>query len=82
MRYLSTAISILAAAPLAAQTSRPGKTVFENQCAACHGADANGGEFAPAIITRLPTRSDTEIRNVVRDGLLNRGMPAVKMSEP
>lgn len=66
---------------LPAQTPRPGKQVFETRCAMCHGEDANGGEFAPGILTRLATRSDSDLALIVRDGLPNRGMPPVPLNE-
>jgi hypothetical protein len=47
----------------------------------CHGEDGNGGEFAPGIVTRIATRTDAEIAAVVRDGLPNRGMPEVQLSD-
>ena len=77
-------LAILTLLPLAnawAQASAPGKRVFEADCAVCHGADANGGEFAPGIVIRIATRSDADIKTVVREGLPNRGMPPVKISE-
>src|SRR5438552_2794615 len=80
---LPRAISIfLAVSTLAAQSDRPGKLTFESRCASCHGADGNGGEFAPGILIRLPARTDADITNVVRNGLPNRGMPPVAMTEP
>ena len=32
-----------------------GRMSFQNRCAVCHGADANGGEHAPSILARLQT---------------------------
>jgi len=64
-----------------AQVIAPGKQVFENHCAACHGADANGGEFAPGIRTRIIARNDAELRTVVLEGLPSKGMPPVKVDE-
>jgi len=61
------------------QTSRSGKQVFENKCAICHGSDANGGEFAPGILTRIISRSDADLKNVITDGLPVRGMPPFKL---
>ena len=66
---------------LVAQTPGPGKQVFDTRCAMCHGEDGNGGEFAPGIVARIATRTDAEIAAVVRDGLPNRGMPEVQLSD-
>ena len=75
-------IVIASAAPiLTAQTPNPGKQVFDTRCAMCHGEDANGGEFAPGIVTRIAARTDSEIGAVVRNGLPNRGMPEVQLSD-
>jgi mono/diheme cytochrome c family protein len=32
-----------------ADQAAQGKTVFENKCVTCHGAELNGGEMAPAL---------------------------------
>jgi alcohol dehydrogenase (cytochrome c) len=74
------ALIVLAGSLLLAQTPRPGKQVFDTRCAMCHGDDANGGEFAPGILTSIATRTDSDIAAVVRDGLPNRGMPAVQLT--
>ena len=66
---------------LPAQTPASGKQVFETRCAVCHGADGNGGEFAPGIVVRLAARTDSEIAAVVRNGLPNRGMPEVPLGD-
>ena len=46
-------VSLLAACcfTLFGQANQPGRRVFESNCAMCHGSDANGGEFAPGIVT-------------------------------
>jgi PQQ-dependent dehydrogenase (methanol/ethanol family) len=55
-----------------------GRTRFQIRCAACHGADGKGGERAPAIGHRqhLRLRSAADIRNVIRTGIPEAGMPA------
>ena len=63
----------------AGQTPNTGKQVFENKCAICHGSDANGGEFAPGILTRIISRSDADLKSVITDGLPVRGMPPFKL---
>jgi alcohol dehydrogenase (cytochrome c) len=52
-----------------------GQQVYATLCASCHGTSANGGEFAPSIVTRVPVRSDDELRTLLRDGLPS-GMPS------
>src|SRR5713226_8798807 len=82
MRFSNPWLLVMAsAATLTAQTPGPGKQVFDTRCAICHGDDANGGEFAPGIVTRIATRTDAEIAAVVRNGLPNRGMPEVQLSD-
>ena len=63
------------------QVSRAGKQLFDTRCAMCHGEDGNGGEFAPGIVNRLPARSDSELAATIREGLPNRGMPPVQMTD-
>ena len=75
-------VALWSVAPvLMAQANHPGKTVFEVHCAACHGSDANGGEFAAGIVTRIVNRSDSDIAAVVSEGLPARGMPAFKFDK-
>src|SRR5450432_1685714 len=65
MRISVFLIASLAAAHLSAQDTDPGRVVFENRCARCHGADGNGAEMGPAI----------------REGLPGQGMPAIEVSD-
>lgn len=53
-----------------------GRQVFLNRCASCHGTTANGGEFGPSILNRIPLRSDEELVNLLHSGLPSSGMPA------
>ena len=59
-----------------AQAPDPGRTTFVNRCAGCHGTDGNGGELGPAIATRVPTLSDQDLANLLREGKPALGMPS------
>ena len=72
---------LFVASMLFAQESGPGRVQFESRCAACHGADANGGEHAPGILTRLAALNDQQLSTVLRDGLPGKGMPAFTLNE-
>src|SRR4051812_39553115 len=78
-RLLLAGLTAIAVA--AAQDLQSGKRTFESQCAACHGADGNGGEFAPGIVTRLVARTDSDLSTLIGDGLPNRGMPAFTLDK-
>ena len=52
-----------------------GRATFVSRCASCHGTDANGGELGPAITTRVPTRTDADLLELIRDGRPAAGMP-------
>lgn len=67
---------------LSAQTPDAGRKVFDSGCARCHGADGNGGEMGPAILSRLRMRDDQQLTNVIRNGLPARGMPPSKIADP
>ncbi len=75
------AIALLSAAGLSAQDVDPGRLVFENRCARCHGADGNGGELGPAITGRLRAHTDPDLATLITQGLPNRGMPPVQVSD-
>jgi cytochrome c oxidase cbb3-type subunit III len=70
-------------APTPAQVQR-GQTVFASQCGFCHGRDAMGGETGPDL-TRSPlVRDDAggdRIGPVVRDGRVDKGMPAIRLTD-
>ncbi len=60
-----------------------GKQHFEAHCAACHGADAKGGERGPDIIStgNARRRSAEELAEVIRKGRPAAGMPAFTLPE-
>ena len=78
MRKLAPiALGLFLVLPGSAQRQpNPGRELFASRCAACHGGDGNGGEFAPGIVTRLAALSDAEVASIVHNGVPARGMPA------
>jgi alcohol dehydrogenase (cytochrome c) len=66
------------AAAVCAQPESAGRKVFEARCAACHGADAQGGERGPAIRRSRPRE---QLREIIRKGLPDGGMPAFALSD-
>src|SRR5689334_17304391 len=73
--------SLLTASSLLAQDVDAGRKTFESRCAACHGADGNGGEIGPAIGLRLATRDDDQVIKLIHEGLPTRGMPPSPISD-
>ncbi|MGB7603200.1 MAG: c-type cytochrome [Candidatus Sulfotelmatobacter sp.] len=61
-----------------AAASLHGKQTFASSCAGCHGLDGRGGERAPNIVenSRVQRLSDTEIENIIENGIPGAGMPA------
>lgn len=65
-----------------------GKTIFEKNCAFCHGADGSGKNWIGSFIEPHPrnlrdpqfmrTMTRTRLRNVIREGLPETSMPAWK----
>src|SRR5262245_3759341 len=58
-----------------------GKTLFEAQCAYCHGADGDGGRganLARPVLRRAPT--DEALFRIVNRGISGTGMPGNAMS--
>ena len=81
MRSSMCLVTALFAPWVFAQDADPGKVVFESRCSRCHGADANGGEMGPGIRGRLAARNDQQLATLVHEGLPNRGMPAIPVTE-
>jgi len=69
--------------PTAAQL-QTGQRVFTAQCGFCHGRDAMGGETGPDL-TKSPLVRDEaagdRLRAVVRDGRVDKGMPAFRLTD-
>ncbi len=74
-------VPLLAVSILPAQDADPGRLLFENRCARCHGADGNGGELGPAIATRLRSHNDQDLATLIHAGLPGRGMPPIQVNE-
>ena len=53
-----------------------GRRLFDGMCVTCHGFDGAGGE-APAL-SRPLSQDDETLRNIIGNGIPNRGMPRVR----
>jgi putative heme-binding domain-containing protein len=57
-----------------------GKALYDQHCAACHGANAGAGERAPAIVSTATSmrgqRSDAQLMAIVKNGIPGSAMPA------
>jgi len=60
------------------QALADGKQTFESICASCHGLNGKGGERAHDIATKpeIVRLSDGETSKILREGILQKGMPA------
>src|SRR5260370_35337657 len=66
-------------APATMEQIQAGKTLFAAQCGFCHGRDAGGGESGPDLMASALVEQDAQgekIGAVVRNGRLDKGMPA------
>jgi alcohol dehydrogenase (cytochrome c) len=77
MRFAILVVCALASGSiLLAQSTEGGRQSFVSRCAGCHGSDGNGGELGPGITTRVPARTDDDLKTLFRQGLPTAGMPA------
>jgi len=54
-----------------------GATVFSQNCAACHGANAQGGSVGPTLVSaELKAQSDDFFRQTILNGRAGTAMPA------
>jgi cytochrome c oxidase cbb3-type subunit 3 len=61
-----------------------GQSVFQQNCAFCHGRDAAGGESGPDLTRSKLVADDVagdKISDVVRNGRIEKGMPKFNLSE-
>jgi alcohol dehydrogenase (cytochrome c) len=59
----------------------PGEKVFATRCAGCHGADGAGGEHAPTIVENGRRRASGNLRDTIKNGIKEGGMPAFDFSD-
>src|SRR5881396_1858354 len=66
-----------------AQTIEAGKREYQARCAVCHGEDGTGGARGPGIVDlRRPRATSREaVRDLIRKGIPDRGMPAFSISD-
>lgn len=85
---LAILVFLQAAAPQPApppEQLQTGQRVFSAQCGFCHGRDAMGGETGPDLTRSALTRDDTrgdKLGPVIRDGRVDKGMPAFRLNDP
>ena len=73
------AVRPAAESPATMEQIQAGKTLFAAQCGFCHGRDAGGGESGPDLMASALVEQDAQgekIGPVVRNGRLDKGMPA------
>lgn len=76
MRVLALVVTIVVGTAAFAQT---GEQEYRSRCSACHGADGNGGERGPAIVSRLQARNDQQLIDLIHRGLPGAGMPGYEL---
>jgi alcohol dehydrogenase (cytochrome c) len=66
-----------------AQTIEAGRSPFRARCGSCHGDDGTGGARGVSIVdVRQPRATSKEaVRDLIRDGIPNAGMPAFSISD-
>jgi len=76
------AACLLLALPARSQQD-PGRRQYESLCSSCHGADGAGGERGPGIVLspRSRSRSEKDLRDLIRNGIPNAGMPGFPLAE-
>jgi mono/diheme cytochrome c family protein len=87
LHYLATddlsATTASAAGKGASSLAQVGATIFQRNCAFCHGRDAEGGETGPDLTRSKLALADVngdKIGEVVRDGRPEKKMPAFNFS--
>src|ERR1700741_1922237 len=87
MRCRALAAGLVVAVPLAVsgftQPASTGRQAYETRCVGCHGLDGMGGGHGPAIVDVRPARaaSAKALRDLIRNGIPDAGMPAFQLSD-
>ncbi|HTQ99148.1 MAG TPA: PQQ-binding-like beta-propeller repeat protein, partial [Candidatus Acidoferrum sp.] len=71
----SASLALLIALPAAAQSG--GDELFSSICANCHGANGQGGQMAPSVISKVKSSDDAALAAFLRTGNPAKGMPPV-----
>ncbi len=72
-------------AKFSAASIESGTSLFQQNCAFCHGKDAGGGESGPDLTRSNLVMTDgngEKISEVVRNGRIEKGMPRFGLSDP
>jgi alcohol dehydrogenase (cytochrome c) len=64
---------------IAAAQGEAGRRAFAARCAQCHGADGAGGERGPDVTKPKRVRTEAELREFIRTGVPNAGMPPLNL---
>jgi cytochrome c oxidase cbb3-type subunit 3 len=70
---------LFAQAPAGREAEQPGQSLFAARCGFCHGRDAAGGESGPDLTSSALVAEDAggdKLVPVIRDGRVDKGMPA------
>jgi alcohol dehydrogenase (cytochrome c) len=74
---------VIAIGTVAQAPSDAGRNAYQSRCVGCHGADGAGGGHGPSIVdVRQPRAASREaLRQLIRNGLPDLGMPAFAMPD-
>jgi alcohol dehydrogenase (cytochrome c) len=72
-------MKLLLAILLASGACMHAQEIFASRCAGCHGADGEGGEHGPSIVD--PGRRGRPLRETIKNGIREGGMPAFDFSD-
>ncbi|WP_052200431.1 PQQ-dependent dehydrogenase, methanol/ethanol family [Terriglobus sp. TAA 43] len=65
---------------LAQSPASGGDAVFEARCSICHGGDGSGGGRAPSLLGFVRYHTDPELKSLIHDGRVEKGMPSFDFS--
>ncbi len=82
-RHILAVLTLLFAGNASLFAQRPAAPVrnFENRCSICHGGDAAGTDRAPSILGFFGSHDDKEVAEFVRQGRIEKGMPAFPFTD-
>jgi alcohol dehydrogenase (cytochrome c) len=81
IRFVAALALISVCASVSAMEMQAGLQLFNTHCAACHGANGQGGQMGPSVLPRLANTDNAALVTFLKAGSPAKGMPPAPIPE-